>query len=98
MCLAIPSKIVAIETGVGTIDVDGVRRTCSLLLLDNPKVGEWVIVHAGFALHKIDEAAAMESLRLLKEAAAFAEGQLPPDASAEEPPREPSDRPPDQTK
>ena len=92
MCLAIPSKIVDIDTGVGTIDVDGVRRTCSLLLLENPKVGDWVIVHAGFALHKIDEAAAMESLRLLKEAAAFAEGQLPPDATAEEPPDEPSDR------
>ena len=78
MCLAIPSKIVKIETGMGTIDVDGVQRTCSLLLLENPQVGDWVIVHAGFALHKIDETAAMESLRLLKEAAAFAEGQPPP--------------------
>ncbi|KPJ77020.1 MAG: hypothetical protein AMJ54_09665 [Deltaproteobacteria bacterium SG8_13] len=83
MCLAIPSKIVKIETGMGTIDVDGVQRTCSLLLLDNPQVGDWVIVHAGFALHKIDETAAMETLRLLKEAAAFAEGP-PPD----EPPHE----------
>ena len=88
MCLAIPSKIVKIETGMGTIDVDGVQRTCSLLLLESPKVGDWVIVHAGFALHKIDETAAMETLRLLKEAAAFAEGQPPPD----EPPSEPSDQ------
>ena len=84
MCLAIPSKIVKIDTGMGTIDVDGVQRTCSLLMLDNPQVGDWVIVHAGFALHKIDEAAAMESLKLLKEAAAFAEGQPPPD----DPPQE----------
>ena len=84
MCLAIPSKIVKIDTGVGTIDVDGVQRTCSLLLLEEPKVGDWVIVHAGFALHKIDEAAARESLRLLKEAAALAEGQPSPD----EPPGE----------
>ena len=88
MCLAIPSKIVKIETGMGTIDVDGVQRTCSLLLLESPKVGDWVIVHAGFALHKIDETAAMETLRLLKEAAAFAEGQPPPD----EPPSEPPDQ------
>lgn len=73
MCLAIPSKIVKIENGMGTIDVDGVQRTCSLLLVEDARIGEWVIVHAGFALHKIDEAAALESLRLLKEAAAFAE-------------------------
>jgi hydrogenase expression/formation protein HypC len=71
VCLAIPSKIVKIESGMGTIDVDGVQRTCSLLLVDDARVGDWVIVHAGFALHKIDEAAAMESLQILKEAAAF---------------------------
>ena len=84
MCLAIPSKIVKIETGMGTIDVDGVQRTCSLLLLESPKVGDWVIVHAGFALHKIDETAALETLRLLKEAAAFAEGQPPPDEPSDQ--------------
>ena len=71
MCLAIPSKIVKIESGMGTIDVDGVQRTCSLLLVEDARVGDWVIVHAGFALHKIDEAAAMEYLQILKEAAAF---------------------------
>lgn len=74
MCLAIPSQIVKIENGMGTIDVDGVQRTCSLLLVEDARIGDWVIVHAGFALHKIDEAAAMESLKLLKEAAAFVEG------------------------
>ena len=73
MCLAIPSKIVKIEDGMGVIDVDGVQRRTSLLLIEDAMVGDYVIVHAGFALHKIDETAAMESLRLLKEAAAFAE-------------------------
>jgi len=73
MCLAIPSKIVKIENGLGTIDVDGVQRTASLLLVEDAAVGDYVIVHAGFALHKIDEVDAMESLRILKEAAAFAE-------------------------
>ena len=73
MCLAIPSKIVKIENGVGTIDVDGVQRTASLLLVEDAVVGDYVIVHAGFALHKIDEADAIQSLRILKEAAAFAE-------------------------
>jgi hydrogenase expression/formation protein HypC len=73
MCLAIPSKIVKIEDGIGIIDVDGVQRRTSLLLVEDAMVGDYVIVHAGFALHKIDETAAMESLRILKEAAAFAE-------------------------
>lgn len=73
MCLAIPSKIVKIEDGIGIIDVDGVRRRTSLLLVEDAAVGDYVIVHAGFALHIIDEAAAMESLKILKEAAAFAE-------------------------
>jgi hydrogenase expression/formation protein HypC len=73
MCLAIPSKIVKIENGMGIIDVDGVQRRTSLLLIEDATVGDYVIVHAGFALHKIDEVAAMESLRILKEAAAFAE-------------------------
>jgi hydrogenase expression/formation protein HypC len=68
MCIAIPSKIVKIENNMATIDVDGVKRDASLLLLDEPKVGDYVIVHAGFAIHKIDEADALESLKLLREA------------------------------
>ena len=77
MCLAIPSKIVAIDNGMATIDVDGVQRSCSLLLVQDAAVNDYVIVHAGFALHKIDEAAALESLRLLKEAAEYAENYQP---------------------
>jgi hydrogenase expression/formation protein HypC len=68
MCIAIPSKIVKIENNIATIDVDGVKREASLLLLDDPKAGDYVIVHAGFAIHKIDEAEAMESLKLMREA------------------------------
>jgi len=78
MCLAIPSKIVEIKDGMGTIDVDGVQRICSLMLLEDAQIGDYVIVHAGFALHKIDEAAAMESLKLLKEAAALVDAQDDP--------------------
>ena len=64
MCLAIPSKITTIEDNVATIDVDGVQREASLLLLENAMVGEYIIVHAGFAIQRIDEAAAMETLNL----------------------------------
>jgi len=74
MCLAIPSKIIKIENSMATIDVDGVKRQASLLLLEDAGVGDYVIVHAGFAIHKIDEAAALETLQILKEAAALVEG------------------------
>jgi hydrogenase expression/formation protein HypC len=67
MCLAIPSKIIKIDQNAATIDVDGVKREASLLLLENPKVGDYVIVHAGFAIDKIDEKSAMESLKALRE-------------------------------
>ena len=69
MCLAIPSKITKIENNMATIDVDGVQREASLLLLEDAKVGEYVIVHAGFAIQKIDESAAQETLDFLREAA-----------------------------
>lgn len=68
MCLAIPSKIVAITDNIATIDVDGVRREASLMLVDDARVGDYVIVHAGYAINKLDEAAAQESLALLREA------------------------------
>jgi hydrogenase expression/formation protein HypC len=71
MCLAIPSKIITIENNIATIDVDGVQKEASLLLLEDPQVGDYVIVHAGFAINKINEEHAMESLKLLKEAASI---------------------------
>ena len=67
MCLAIPSKIIKIDNNVATIDVDGVKRETSLLLLEGPKIGDYVIVHAGFVINKTDEKSAMESLKALRE-------------------------------
>jgi len=69
MCLAIPSKIIEINDNMAVIDVVGVRRETSLLLIEDPQVGDWVIVHAGFAIQKINDAIAQESLRYLREAA-----------------------------
>jgi len=74
VCLAIPSKIIKIdENGLGTVDVDGVKRDVSLLMIENPEIGDYVIVHAGFALHKIDETVAMESLQILRDTLEIAE-------------------------
>jgi hydrogenase expression/formation protein HypC len=74
MCLAVPSKIVKIEDNMGIIDVEGVRKEVSLLLIEDPRVGDYVIVHAGFAIQKIDEAEASESLKLLRELASYGYG------------------------
>ncbi|MGB9440625.1 MAG: HypC/HybG/HupF family hydrogenase formation chaperone [Desulfobacterales bacterium] len=59
---------------MATIEVDGVQRQANLLLLEDAAVGDYVIVHAGFAIHKIDEATALETIQFLKEAAALVEG------------------------
>jgi hydrogenase expression/formation protein HypC len=62
MCLAVPSKIIEINDTVARVDVDGVTRETSILLLDDVKIGDYVIVHAGFAINKVDEAAALQTL------------------------------------
>ncbi len=74
MCLAIPGEIVEIDDGVATVRIGEALRKASLLLLpEEPKPGDYVIVHAGFALNVLDPAEAMESLRLLRDMAAFAD-------------------------
>lgn len=78
MCLAIPGKIVSIEDSMGTVDMAGIQKKVSLILLEEPQVGDYVIVHAGFGIHKIDEEVAMESLKILREAASLLDDDSPP--------------------
>ncbi len=67
MCLAVPSKIVSINNLVATVDVYGARRDISLFLMpEDVNVGDYVLVHAGFAIQKVDEEAAEESLRFIQ--------------------------------
>ena len=75
MCLAIPAKIVEMdETGMGVVDMEGTRRSVSLLLQEDARVGDYVIVHAGFAIHRIDEEEALESLRILRQSLSVLDG------------------------
>jgi hydrogenase expression/formation protein HypC len=76
MCLAIPAKIIEINNEMGTIDMEGVRREISLLLLEDASIGDYVFVHAGFAIHKIDETEALESLKVLREMAALEDEEM----------------------
>lgn len=71
MCLAVPSKIVEIENSVATVDVDGVRRDVSLMLLDDVKLGDYVIVHAGFAISKVDEEVARQAIQDIRDMLSF---------------------------
>jgi hydrogenase expression/formation protein HypC len=68
MCLAVPSKIISINDLMATVDVYGARREISLMILpEEVGIGDFVIVHAGFAIQKIEREAGNEALRLLKE-------------------------------
>jgi hydrogenase expression/formation protein HypC len=76
VCLGIPGKIVEVadrEDGLATVDVSGVRRSVSIALVDEPAApiaeGDWVLVHVGFALARIDEEQARETLELLRQGA-----------------------------
>jgi hydrogenase expression/formation protein HypC len=69
MCLAIPGRITAIEKSVGRVEIGGVVREADLTLLPEARVGDYVLIHAGFAIQKYDEEEAKETLKLLKELA-----------------------------
>jgi hydrogenase expression/formation protein HypC len=70
MCLAIPAEVIQIDDTMATVRVGETLRKASLMLLPEAQVGDYVIVHAGFALHRIDPEEARESLQLLRELAA----------------------------
>jgi hydrogenase expression/formation protein HypC len=67
MCLAVPMRVVAVEGTTGTVELGGVRQAVDLSLLNDVKPGEYVIVHAGFALERLDEAEARRTIELIKE-------------------------------
>ena len=74
MCLAIPGKIVNIEGNQAEVDFGGVIRNVNISLVESTP-GDWVVVHAGFAIEKMDEEEAQETLKLWQELLEF-ESQL----------------------
>lgn len=67
MCLAIPVKLTKIEGNIGWVEMGGVKRKINLILLPNAKVGDYVLLHAGFAINKIEEREAQELINLLSD-------------------------------
>jgi hydrogenase expression/formation protein HypC len=85
MCLAIPAQIKSMNGLEAEVDVGGVGRTIGLWLTPEAQVGDYVYIHAGYAISVVDEAEALENLRLLRELAEtypdeelfFSTGDLP---------------------
>ncbi|MDD4601302.1 Hydrogenase maturation factor HybG [bioreactor metagenome] len=73
MCLAVPGKVITKIDMLGTVDISGVTRQVSLILLPEAEIGDYVLVHAGFAIQKIDEEEAQKTLELFKELGLYAE-------------------------
>lgn len=68
MCLAVPMQVKTIENAMAVCEIDGVKREASLMMLDDVQVGDYVLIHAGFAIEKIDEDEAQLTLQALREA------------------------------
>ena len=73
MCLAIPVLVQEIEGSEAVVEIGGVRRRISLALTPEAKTGQYVLVHAGFAIGVLDEKEAQETLKLFEEMAALVE-------------------------
>ena len=67
MCLAVPAQLISINESIGTIELTGATRDCSLLLVPEAKVGDWLLVHAGFAVQIVDEEEAQATLEAFRE-------------------------------
>jgi len=69
MCLAVPMKVIEIEDNEAVVELGGLKKKINLGLLEKIDVGDYVIVHAGFAIQKLDEEEAEKTLSLVREMA-----------------------------
>ncbi len=67
MCLAIPAKIISKKGDTAIVDVSGVQREANLMLCPGAKVGDYIIMHAGFAIQLLDKKDAEETLQMLSD-------------------------------
>ena len=62
MCLAIPGKILEINGNSALVDLDGIKQKVVIALIQNPEIGKYVIIHAGYAIEMMDEKDALDAL------------------------------------
>ncbi|MFB0560450.1 MAG: HypC/HybG/HupF family hydrogenase formation chaperone [Candidatus Lokiarchaeia archaeon] len=75
MCLAIPAKVLEVQGEKAVVDFGGVKREAWITLVDNVKVGDYLIIHTGYAIQRLDKKDAEETLKLFKEFENYA-GQI----------------------
>ncbi len=88
MCLAVPMKVLSVDGNLATVDVQGVRARVRLDALgEEVRIGDYLLVHAGFAIRRLDPQDAQETLALFDELFALAaeDGSLPPAGTASDP-------------
>ncbi len=68
MCLGVPMQVKTIDNDVAICEINGVQREASLMMLDDVRIGDYVLIHAGFAIEKIDDEEAQLTLKALREA------------------------------
>ena len=73
MCLAVPVRVVSIEGNEAEVEIGGVKRRVSIMLTPEAKVGDYVLLHTGYAINVINEAEAQETLKILEEMASLSE-------------------------
>jgi hydrogenase expression/formation protein HypC len=74
MCLALPAKVVALDAGdMAVVALEGVRKKISLALVEEVAVGDYVLVHVGYALHKVSEEEARRTLAMMAQAGVLAD-------------------------
>lgn len=67
MCLAVPVQVISIKDSEAEVEIGGVRRQVSIMLTPEARVGDYVLLHTGYAINVIDEAEAQETLKILTE-------------------------------
>ncbi len=77
MCLAIPALIRAMEGYQAEVEIGGVKRVVSLQLVPEAKIGDYVLIHTGYAISVVDEEEAQETLKLLTELAGTYPDEIP---------------------
>ncbi len=77
MCLAIPARVISVNGTTALVTIEDVEYTASLLLLDDVNPGDYVMLHAGFAIQKVDADEAAETLQLLQDEVNGRPGQVP---------------------
>jgi hydrogenase expression/formation protein HypC len=67
MCLSIPAKVINIKGNMADVSLGGTMLSAGIQMVENVEVGDYILLHAGFAIQKISEDDAMETLRLINE-------------------------------